>query len=83
MLVGTSIRLEVRLSAAAAKKDDAGECLNHPGAKGVFWCMKHARRLCADCARCAGPVGHCKFRTQCVIWEVEHHGGLERWTGKK
>lgn len=75
--------MEASLPARAEKKDAAVDCQDHPGSEGVFLCMKDARRLCADCARCAWPEGHCAFRTQCVIWEVERHGGHERFTGKK
>jgi hypothetical protein len=48
-------------------------CRNHPDRPGRFFCEKFERHLCEECARCPRPT-HCKFRTQCLIRELEASG---------
>ena len=67
---------------APAVATAADRCASHPDAEAPFWCAKSDRRHCASCVRCAQPENHCTFRTQCVIWEIEKHGGLDNWTKK-
>lgn len=49
-------------------------CVNHPHAEAPFLCRKHDVYLCPHCLNCQDPKGYCKFRSQCVIWELMRHG---------
>jgi hypothetical protein len=55
------------------------ECKNHPGEKAVAICEKNRIGFCRECCACEplehccdclDPSVYCKFRTQCVIWEL-------------
>ena len=49
-------------------------CKNHPDRQAVIPCQKHRTGYCGECADkgmfCADPSIYCKFRPQCVIWEL-------------
>ena len=49
-------------------------CRNHPDRDAVVLCQKHQTGYCGQCLEngvtCTDPTIYCKFRTQCVIWEM-------------
>ncbi|MBW2145505.1 MAG: hypothetical protein JRI22_00640 [Deltaproteobacteria bacterium] len=49
-------------------------CKNHPEREAKLYCMKNTIGLCEECLSCQQPGVYCKFRTQCLIWEVVKHG---------
>lgn len=55
---------------------DTVRCVNHPEVEGNFYCSKYARHLCEVCATCADPKLYCKFRPQCIIWELQRYARL-------
>jgi hypothetical protein len=51
----------------------AMRCVKHPDREARFFCQKTNRWFCEECARrCLSPKAHCKFRTACIIWALEH-----------
>ncbi len=50
------------------------KCRNHPDREAVIPCRKHQTGYCDECldtgVSCTDPTIYCKFRTQCVIWEM-------------
>ncbi|MCF8131244.1 MAG: hypothetical protein K9N10_22255 [Deltaproteobacteria bacterium] len=50
------------------------QCRNHPERDAVIPCQKHLTGYCAECLdmgiSCTDPSIYCKFRPQCVIWEM-------------
>lgn len=49
------------------------QCVNHPEREARFYCQKTNRWFCEECGKgCQQPEAHCKFRTACVIWALEH-----------
>ncbi|MBM3475335.1 MAG: hypothetical protein FJX75_18895 [Armatimonadetes bacterium] len=49
-------------------------CPNHPDRPARLLCEKSGRRFCEECAVCSRPT-HCKFRTQCLIRQMEDRHG--------
>ncbi|MCG6880024.1 MAG: hypothetical protein LJE96_12870 [Deltaproteobacteria bacterium] len=49
-------------------------CRNHPNREAVIPCQKHLTGYCSECLEngisCTDPSIYCKFRPQCVIWEL-------------
>lgn len=45
-------------------------CVNHPHRRAKYTCMKFNVHLCEECAKCQDPMGYCKFRSQCMIYEL-------------
>ena len=49
------------------------ECVKHPEREAKLYCQKTNRWFCEECGSgCATPRTHCKFRTACIIWALEH-----------
>jgi len=50
------------------------KCVNHPDRRAVIQCFKMDMGYCQecldDCEACTDPCTYCKFRPQCVIWEL-------------
>jgi hypothetical protein len=53
--------------------DATTPCYKHPDRQSVNYCSKYARYVCDECMTCADPTLYCKFRTMCVIHELEKH----------
>lgn len=56
-------------------------CVNHPDREARFPCQKNnTRGYCQECVGsgvpCFDPDIYCKFRSQCVIWEMAREHGL-------
>jgi hypothetical protein len=47
-------------------------CTNHPGKETAFRCEKDGTYLCDECLICPNPNIYCKFRTGCIIWELQN-----------
>ncbi len=54
------------------------QCKNHSDREAVVPCQKHQIGYCGECLEngvsCTDPSIYCKFRTQCVIWEMGREG---------
>jgi len=50
------------------------KCTNHPDREATFRCEKDDVYLCEECLKCRNPDIYCKFRTSCIIWEMEKYG---------
>ena len=55
------------------------QCRNHPDREAFALCQKNETGFCMTCCEfmnidhcceCASPKLYCKFRTQCMIWEL-------------
>ncbi len=56
------------------------KCRSHPDREAIGVCQKHETGFCQECCEClnidhccAMPgsiILYCKFRTQCIIWEM-------------
>ena len=50
------------------------KCRNHPERDACTQCQKMEIGYCThcldNCEACTDPCGYCKFRTQCLIWEL-------------
>ena len=55
------------------------KCKNHPDREAIGVCQKHEAGFCRECCECLNidhccecidPKLYCKFRTQCLIWEM-------------
>jgi hypothetical protein len=55
---------------------DKRRCAGHPELEGRYYCNKYGRYLCDACATCADPKLYCKYRSQCIIWELERYDRL-------
>ncbi|MBM3957273.1 MAG: hypothetical protein FJ313_04390 [Gemmatimonadetes bacterium] len=49
-------------------------CPSHPDQPARLVCQKLDRRFCEECAVCPRPT-YCKFRTQCLIRQMEDAQG--------
>ena len=65
-------------------------CKNHPDREALTVCEKHETGFCQECCECLNidhccectdPRLYCKFRTQCVIWELSRDSRKERLAG--
>ncbi len=49
-------------------------CKNHPDRDAVVSCQKmdiwYCQECLDNCEACTDPCGYCKFRPQCIIWEL-------------
>lgn len=62
------------------------KCRYHPDRDVAVRCSKMEIGYCQECLdlceACTDPCGYCKFRTQCIIWELckrsEKKADLER-----
>lgn len=45
-------------------------CLHHPDRRAISICQKFGQGYCEECCRCTDPRGYCKFRSQCIGWQV-------------
>ena len=55
------------------------DCINHPDRRAVAVCQKNEAGYCQECCECdemiqcyecLDPDLYCKYRTQCLIWEL-------------
>ncbi len=50
------------------------QCANHPEREAIVQCQKMTVGYCQECLdacdACTSPGGYCKFRPQCIIWEL-------------
>ncbi|MBN2034161.1 MAG: hypothetical protein JW836_12865 [Deltaproteobacteria bacterium] len=50
------------------------KCLFHPDRDAAVKCNKmdvgYCRECLDRCEACTDPCGYCKFRNQCIIWEI-------------
>jgi hypothetical protein len=55
------------------------KCKNHPEKNAIAVCQKYSTGYCDiccecldkhSCCECSDPELYCKFRTQCIIWEI-------------
>ena len=55
------------------------KCRIYPDREAIGVCQKHEAGFCQECCECLNidrccecmdPVLYCKFRTQCIIWEM-------------
>jgi hypothetical protein len=58
-------------------------CHNHPDIEARVTCQKNnTRGYCQECldrgVPCFDPELYCKFRGQCVIWELARENGFHR-----
>jgi len=58
-------------------------CVNHPDREAAITCQKiDSRGYCQECldegAPCFDPELYCKFRSQCIIWELAREKGFHR-----
>ncbi|OEU60050.1 MAG: hypothetical protein BAW33_05035 [Desulfobacterales bacterium C00003104] len=48
-------------------------CSLHGDRDAVVLCQKFSLGYCMECLqnglKCKEPIGYCKFRSQCIIWE--------------
>jgi len=48
-------------------------CKFHPERESYIKCEKMGIGYCLECLEnceaCTAPCGHCRFRSQCIIWE--------------
>ncbi len=51
------------------------ECRYHPDREASVVCQKMGTGYCESCmdagVDCIDPTAYCKFRTQCMVWELE------------
>ncbi len=52
-------------------------CERHPGRQATYYCQKHGKGMCDECAHCGDPKLYCKFRESCLINFLEKTGELE------
>jgi hypothetical protein len=52
-------------------------CHRHKDTEGVYFCGKYAVYHCEKCLSCRDPKAYCKYRTSCMIHEIEKHGTPE------
>lgn len=62
-------------------------CHNHPEREARVICQKVPfRGYCQECldegAPCFDPNIYCKFRSQCIIWELAKENGLHKNSGE-
>ncbi len=57
-------------------------CIRHPKRPAFSICQKFSQGYCEECCTCTDPKGYCKFRTQCIGWNVCRSKG-KRAKGEK
>lgn len=59
--------------------EDEVKCRKHPDREAIGVCQKYETGFCQECCECLNidhccecidPKAYCKFRTQCMIWEM-------------
>ncbi len=45
-------------------------CINHPKRKAFSICQKYNQGYCQECCTCTDPKGYCRYRTQCIGWQI-------------
>ena len=49
-------------------------CRYHPDREARVVCQKmnfgYCEQCLEECMACTDPCGYCRFRTQCIIWEM-------------
>ena len=59
--------------------EDEVKCRKHPDREAIGVCQKYETGFCQECCECLNidhccecidPEAYCKFRTQCMIWEM-------------
>jgi hypothetical protein len=59
--------------------EDEMNCRKHPDREAIGVCQKYETGFCQecceclnidDCCECIDPKVYCKYRTQCMIWEM-------------
>ena len=69
----------------------AMKCKKHPEREAIARCQKHETGFCGECCECLNidhccdcidPKLYCKFRTQCVIWEMSRDRRKKEVNGK-
>jgi hypothetical protein len=46
------------------------KCINHPDRNAFSICQKYNLGYCKVCCACRDPKAYCKYRTQCIGWQV-------------
>ena len=55
------------------------KCKKHPDREAIAICQKHQAGFCRECCECrdslyccncVDPKLYCRFRTQCLVWEL-------------
>ncbi len=54
----------------AEKEKTQTTCVNHPDRPARWHCMKFSMNFCDECAKCPHPEGYCRFRPQCLIFQM-------------
>jgi len=63
------------------------KCRNHPERDAIATCQKYETGFCEECCECLNidyccecldPKLYCKFRTQCLIWEMSRDRRKEK-----
>jgi len=67
------------------------KCRNHPDREAIATCQKYETGFCEECCECLNidyccecidPKLYCKFRTQCLIWEMSRDRRKENIDGE-
>ncbi len=45
-------------------------CIRHPDRPAFSICQKYHQGYCEECCRCTDPKGYCKYRMQCIGWQI-------------
>jgi hypothetical protein len=61
-------------------------CYNHPDRQAQVLCLKNnTRGYCRECldkgVPCFDPIMYCKYRGQCIIYELAREKGLHQKNG--
>ena len=57
-------------------------CNHHPDRAAFSICQKYNQGYCEECCTCADPIGYCRYRTQCVAWQVCRKNAKKRPAAK-
>ena len=44
--------------------------VKHPDRPAFSICQKYNQGYCEECCRCTDPTGYCKYRMQCLGWQI-------------
>lgn len=56
------------------------KCFHHPEREAFAFCMKYKEAYCQECCSCRHAHDYCKFRTQCLNWQICSKKNKERIT---